>query len=74
MAVHESDVCVIGGGITAVMVMERLAELKPNLKITVVEADRSSIAKTAAPITAARLSTANTPGTTTTSKISRPRA
>jgi len=41
MAVHESDVCVIGGGITAVMVIERLAELKPNLKITVVEAGRS---------------------------------
>ncbi len=29
MPVHESDVCVIGGGITAAMLIERLAELKP---------------------------------------------
>ena len=41
MPVHESDICVIGGGITAVMLVERLASLKPNLKITVVEAGRS---------------------------------
>ena len=41
MPVHESDICVIGGGITAVMLIERLATLKPNLKITVVEAGRS---------------------------------
>lgn len=41
MPVHESDVCVIGGGITAVMLIERLAQLRPNLKITVVEAGRS---------------------------------
>jgi quinoprotein glucose dehydrogenase len=41
MPVHESDVCVIGGGITAVMLIERLAELEPNLKITAVEAGRS---------------------------------
>ena len=41
MPTHESDVCVIGGGITAVMLIERLASLKPNLKITVVEAGRS---------------------------------
>jgi choline dehydrogenase-like flavoprotein len=41
MPVHESDICVIGGGITAVMLIERLAELKPNLKITAVEAGRS---------------------------------
>ena len=40
MPTHESDVCVIGGGITAVMLIERLASLKPNLKITVVEAGR----------------------------------
>ena len=31
MPIHESDVCVIGGGITAAMVIERLAELKPGL-------------------------------------------
>ena len=41
MPVHESDVCVIGGGITAAMLIERLAELKPGLRITVVEAGRS---------------------------------
>jgi glucose dehydrogenase len=41
MAIHESDICVIGGGITAAMVVEKLAELKPGLRITVVEAGRS---------------------------------
>ena len=41
MAVHESDVCVIGGGITAAMLIERLAELKPGLRITAVEAGRA---------------------------------
>ena len=41
MPTHESDICVIGGGITAAMLVERLAELKPGLRITVVEAGRS---------------------------------
>jgi quinoprotein glucose dehydrogenase len=41
MPVHECDVCVIGGGITAAMLIERLAELKPGLSITAVEAGRS---------------------------------
>ena len=41
MAVHETDVCVIGGGITAAMLCEKLATLKPGVKITVVEAGRS---------------------------------
>jgi quinoprotein glucose dehydrogenase len=41
MAVHESDICVIGGGITAAMAVEKIAELNPKLKITVVEAGRS---------------------------------
>ena len=41
MPVHESDVCVIGGGITAAMLVERLLELKPQLRVTVVEAGRS---------------------------------
>jgi glucose dehydrogenase len=41
MAVHECDVCVIGGGITAAMLIERLAQLKPGLRITAVEAGRS---------------------------------
>jgi choline dehydrogenase-like flavoprotein len=35
---HESDVCVIGGGVSAAMVAQKLAELKPGLAITVVEA------------------------------------
>jgi len=38
MAVHECDVCVIGGGITAAMLIERLADLKPGLRITAIEA------------------------------------
>jgi quinoprotein glucose dehydrogenase len=41
MAVHESDVCVIGGGITAAMLVEKLSELRSGLRITVVEAGRS---------------------------------
>lgn len=41
MPVHECDVCVIGGGITAAMLVERLSQLKPGLRITVVEAGRS---------------------------------
>jgi quinoprotein glucose dehydrogenase len=41
MPVHESDICVIGGGITAAMLVERLTELKPGLSVTVVEAGRS---------------------------------
>src|SRR6185369_9496320 len=36
--VIESDVCVLGGGITAAMVSEKLSELRGNLKIAVVEA------------------------------------
>lgn len=38
MATHQSDVCIIGGGISAAMLAEKLAELKPGLAITVVEA------------------------------------
>ena len=41
MPVHESDICVIGGGITAAMLIERLANLKPGLRITAIEAGRS---------------------------------
>ena len=41
MPIHESDICVIGGGITAAMLIERLANLKPGLRITAVEAGRS---------------------------------
>ena len=36
MPVHESDVCIIGGGITSAMLAQKLGERRPNLKITVV--------------------------------------
>jgi quinoprotein glucose dehydrogenase len=38
MATHESDVCIIGGGISAAMMAQKLAELKPGVTITIVEA------------------------------------
>ena len=38
MKAIESDVCIIGGGITAAMVAEKLSELRPGISITVVEA------------------------------------
>ena len=41
MPVRESDVCIIGGGITSAMLAQKLGELRPSLKITVVEAGRS---------------------------------
>lgn len=41
MPVHESDVCIIGGGISAAMLAQKLSELRPQLAITVVEAGRS---------------------------------
>jgi choline dehydrogenase-like flavoprotein len=41
VAVHESDVCIIGGGISSAMLAQRLSELRPGLSITVVEAGRS---------------------------------
>jgi choline dehydrogenase-like flavoprotein len=37
---HESDVCIIGGGITAAMLALKLSELRPQLSITVVEAGK----------------------------------
>src|SRR5256885_6615744 len=41
MAVHESDICIIGGGITSAMLAQKLSALKPGASITVVEAGRS---------------------------------
>ena len=41
MAVHETDICIIGGGITSAMLAERLSELRPGVGIVVVEAGRS---------------------------------
>ena len=38
MTVHECDVCIVGGGITAAMMAQKLAELKPGVAVTVVEA------------------------------------
>jgi quinoprotein glucose dehydrogenase len=41
MPVHESDVCVIGGGISSAMLARKLANLRPGTTITIVEAGRS---------------------------------
>ncbi len=38
---HESDVCIIGGGISAAMLALKLSELRPGSSITVVEAGKS---------------------------------
>jgi glucose dehydrogenase len=40
VARYESDVLIIGGGITAAMVAEKLAELRPGLSVIVVEAGK----------------------------------
>jgi choline dehydrogenase-like flavoprotein len=39
--IHESDVCIIGAGITAAMLAQKLSELRPGISITIVEAGRS---------------------------------
>jgi len=41
MPTYETDVCIIGGGITSAMLAQKLSELRPGLRITVVEAGRS---------------------------------
>jgi quinoprotein glucose dehydrogenase len=41
MPTHESDVCIIGGGISAAMLARKLANLRPGTTITIVEAGRS---------------------------------
>jgi len=38
MALHETDVCIIGGGITAAMLAQKLSALRPGVSITIVEA------------------------------------
>jgi choline dehydrogenase-like flavoprotein len=41
MPVYESDICIIGGGITSAMLAQKLSELRPGVSIVVVEAGRS---------------------------------
>ncbi|PYR58954.1 MAG: hypothetical protein DMF91_15970 [Acidobacteria bacterium] len=41
MMTHETDICIIGGGITSAMLAQKLSELRPGITITVVEAGRS---------------------------------
>ncbi len=38
MTVHECDVCILGGGISAAMLALKLSELRPGISVTVVEA------------------------------------
>src|SRR5579871_3589913 len=40
MRTYDSDVCIIGGGISAAMLALKLTELRPGISITVVEAGR----------------------------------
>ena len=40
MRTYECDVCIIGGGISAAMLSQKLAELRPQASITVVEAGK----------------------------------
>jgi quinoprotein glucose dehydrogenase len=40
MRTYESDVCIIGGGISAAMLALKLSELRPGISITVLEAGR----------------------------------
>ncbi|MGA3201455.1 MAG: GMC family oxidoreductase [Bryobacteraceae bacterium] len=41
MPVYESDVCIVGAGISAAMLAQKLSELRPGISITIVEAGRS---------------------------------
>lgn len=41
MPIYESDVCVIGAGISAAMLAQKLSELRPRASIQIVEAGRS---------------------------------
>lgn len=40
MTTHECDVCIIGGGISSAMLAQKLAELRPGISITVIEAGK----------------------------------
>ena len=40
MARFETDICIVGGGISAVFLAQKLAELKPDLHITIIEAGK----------------------------------
>ena len=41
MQTHETDVCIIGGGISSAMLARKLANLRPGVTIAIVEAGRS---------------------------------
>jgi quinoprotein glucose dehydrogenase len=47
MAIVETDVCVIGGGITAAMLAEKLSEVRPGLSIAIVEAGDAPVDRAA---------------------------
>ena len=62
MPTYESDICIIGGGITSVMLARKLANLRPGTTITVVEAGRSIFDFEKRPLSRRARSTANTRG------------
>jgi quinoprotein glucose dehydrogenase len=39
--VHESDICIIGGGISAALFAQKMSELRPGIRIVVVEAGKT---------------------------------
>src|SRR5580704_1282314 len=41
MPVHETDICIIGDGISPAMLAQKLSELRPGVSVTIVEAGRS---------------------------------
>ena len=40
MLTHECDICIIGGGISAALLAQKIAELTPAASIIVIEAGR----------------------------------
>ena len=71
---YESDICIIGGGITAAMLAQKLSELQPGAarRSSSRPAARSSTSRTARATASGCSTTARTRGPTTTSRISRP--